>query len=113
MLTYALLILASAALGGFVLASGVLRGKLAPWVISVAHGLLGLSGVVVLVLVVLQGAAPARVTAALALVVAAALGGLYLASMHLRGQLAPRTIVYVHAAAAILGVLTLTSVVLA
>ena len=113
MLTYALLIFAIAAAGGVVLASSVLRGKLAPWVISIGHGLLGAAGLVVLIMVVLQGAPPARVTAALGLLVAAALGGFYLASIHLRGQVAPRTVVYAHAALAIIGVLVLVSAVLA
>ena len=113
MLTYALLVFAIAAVGGVVLASSVLRGKLAPWVISIGHAVLGATGLVMLILVVLQGAPPARVSAALGLLVAAALGGFYLASIHARGQVAPRTIVYVHAATAIIGVLILVSAVLA
>lgn len=111
--TYALFLLATAALGGFVLASNVLRGRFAPWVVSVGHALLGITGIGILVWIVLQGAAPARVSAALGLLVAAALGGFTLASMHLRGSLSPRTIVYVHAAVAILGVLVLFSAVVA
>ena len=113
MLTYALLIFAIAAVGGLVLASSVLRGKLAPWVLSIGHAALGATGLVLLVLVVLQGAPPARVTAALGLLVVAALGGFYLASIHLRGVVAPRTIVYLHAGLAVVGFLTLVSAVLA
>ncbi len=113
MLTYALLIFAMAAVGGLVLASSVLRGKRAPWVISIGHAVLGATGLVTLILVVLQGAPPAKVTAALALLVVAALGGFYLASIHLRGVVASRTIVYLHAGLAVVGVLFLVSAVLA
>lgn len=113
MLTYALLVFAIAAVGGLVLAASVLRGRLAPWALSVVHALLGATGLVMLVLVVLQGAAPGRVIAALGLLVVAALGGFYLASIHLRGQVAPKAIVFIHAGVAVVGFLTLLSAVLA
>lgn len=113
MLTYALIVFAIAAVGGLVLASSVLRGKLAPWAISVLHALLGASGLVLLILTVLQGAAPARVSAALGLLVVAALGGFYLASLHLRGTVAPKAVVFIHAGVAVAGFLTLLSAVLA
>ncbi len=113
MLTYALLIFAIAALGGLVLAASVLRGKLAPWALSIVHALLGATGLVLLVITVLRGASTGRVTAALGLLVVAALGGFYLASIHLRGKVAPRAVVFVHAGVAVAGFLTLLSVVLA
>ncbi|MBF6024424.1 hypothetical protein [Lysobacter niastensis] len=113
MLTTALLVFAIAALGGLVLASHVLRGRLAPWAISIAHALLGASGLVLLILIALQGGAPARVTAALGILVLAALGGFYLASIHLRGKIAPKAVVFVHAGVAVVGFLTLLSAVLA
>ncbi len=113
MLTYALIIFAIAALGGLVLASSVLRGRLAPWAISILHAALGATGLVVLILAVLQGSAPGRVTAALGILVLAALGGFYLASMHLRKQVAPKAVVFVHAGVAVTGFLTLLSAVLA
>ena len=112
MLTYALSIFAIAAVGGLVLASSVLRGKLAPWAISILHALLGASGLVLLILVVLQGTTPARISAALGLLVVAALGGFYLASLHLRGTVAPKAVVFVHAGVAVVGFLTLLSAVL-
>jgi len=112
MLLYAVLIFAIAAIGGLVLASSVLRGKLAPWAISVLHALLGASGLVLLILEVLKGAAPGRLTAALGLLVVAALGGFYLASFHLRKQVAPKAVVYVHAGVAVAGFLTLLSLLL-
>lgn len=112
MLIYALCIFAIAALGGLVLASSVLRGRLAPWAVSVLHALLGATGLVLLIVVVLQGTAAGRVTAALGLLVLAALGGFYLASIHLRRQVAPKGVVFVHAGVALVGFLTLLSAVL-
>ena len=113
MLIYALIVFAVAALGGLVLASSVLRGRLAPWAISILHALLGASGLVLLVVSVLQGQGAGRVTAALGILVLAALGGFYLAALHLRKQVAPKAIVFMHAGLAVVGVLTLLSAVLA
>ena len=42
----------------------------------------------------------------------AALGGFYLASLHLRGTVAPKAVVLVHAGVAVAGFLTLLSAVL-
>jgi len=111
--TYALCIFAIAALGGLVLAAHVLRGRLAPWAISVLHALLGATGLILLVFVVLQGSAPGRVAAALGLLVVAALGGFYLASIHLQKRIAPKGVVFLHAGLAVAGFLTLLSAVLA
>lgn len=112
MLTYALIVFAVAAVGGLILASSVLRGRLAPWALSVVHALLGATGLVLLIVTVLQGATAGRVTAALALLVIAALGGFYLASIHLRGKVAPKAVVFIHAGVAVAGFLTLLSAVL-
>ncbi|GAA5073439.1 hypothetical protein [Lysobacter panacisoli] len=112
MLIYALCIFAVAALGGLVLASSVLRGRLAPWAISLLHALLGATGLALLVVVVLQGEAAGRVTAALGLLVLAALGGFYLASIHLQKKVAPKGVVLIHAGVAVTGFLTLLSAVL-
>ena len=112
MLMYAVIVFAIAAVGGLVLASSVLRGKLAPWAISVLHALLGASGLVLLIVAVMQGEGAGRVTAALGLLVLAALGGFYLASLHLRKQVAPKAVVFVHAGIAVVGFLTLLSAVL-
>ena len=98
---YAVLIFAIAAVGELVLASSVLRGKLAPWAISVLHALLSASGLVLLILEVLKGAAPGHLTAAL--------GGFFLASFHLRKQVAPKAVAFVHAGVAAAGFLTLLS----
>lgn len=107
MLTYALIIFAVAALGGMVLAAHVLRGKFAPWVVSILHALLGASGLLLLAMAVLSGTASGRATVALVILVAAALGGFYLATMHLRGKIAPKTVVLIHASVAVAGFVTL------
>ena len=112
MLTYALMVFCVAALGGVVLASFVLRGRFTPWAVSLVHALLGASGLVLLLLAVLQGAGN-RAAIALGVLVAAALGGFYLASLHLHRKLAVRKVVLVHAGAAVTGVLVLLSAVLA
>lgn len=113
MLTTALIVFAIAAIGGLFMASRVLRGHLAPWAISILHALLGASGLILLILTIVQGGASARVTAALAILILAALGGFFLASIHLRGRVAPKAVVFVHAGVAIAGFLTLLSAVLA
>jgi hypothetical protein len=113
MLTYALLIFAIAAAGGLIMAARIFRGQFAPWVLSIGHALLGATGLALLATVVLQGAGSARATAALGLLVVAALGGFYLATMHLRKALAPKAVVGLHAGLGVAGVLTLLSVVLA
>jgi hypothetical protein len=112
MLNTALLIFAIGAVGGIVLALHVLRGKFAPWFLSVAHALLGATGLVLLILVLLKGGADPKVTWALAIFVVAALGGFYLASLHLRKQLPPKAAVVIHALLAVTGFAVLLAVVL-
>lgn len=113
MLKIALIVFAIAALGGMVLASFVLRGRLAPWAVSVLHALLGATGIALLLFAYLQGAATPRANAALCVFVVAALGGFYLASIHLRGRVAPKAVVLVHASVAVVAFLTLLTAVLA
>ncbi len=110
MLTNAIIIFALAAVGGLFLAAKVLTGKLAPWLVSIAHALLGATGLIVLAGIVMGGQGPARITAALGLLVVAALGGFFLASFHIRGKLPPKSVVIIHAGVAITGFLTLISV---
>jgi len=110
MLNYAIIAFAIAAVGGIVLASRVLTGRFAPWALSVVHALLGAIGLLFLIAQVVLSSGPGRASAALALLVIAALGGLYLASLHLRKQIAPKAVVLVHAGVAVAGFLTLLSV---
>ncbi|ABI60322.1 hypothetical protein [Nitrosomonas eutropha] len=106
----AIIIFAIAAVGGLFLASKVLSGQLAPWAVSIVHALLGAAGLVTLILVVLEGSGDNRLTAALGLLVVAALGGFYLASIHMKGNVASKNIVFIHAGIAVAGFLTLLSV---
>lgn len=112
MLTNAIILFAIAAVGGLFLASKVLTGKLAPWAVSIVHALLGATGLIVLLSIVMSGQGSSRLTAALGLLVVAALGGFLLASFHIRGKLPPKAIVIIHAGVAVTGFLTLLSVAL-
>lgn len=109
MLNYALLAFAIAAVGGLILAAHVLRGKFAPWALSVLHALLGATGLVLLIVMLVQGSVPQRVLAGFVLLLIAALGGFFLASFHLRRKLPPKAVVLVHASVAVAGFLTLLS----
>lgn len=107
MLIYALIAFAVAALGGLVLAAHVLRGKFAPWALSLLHALLGATGLVLLVLLLVQGLAARPVLIGFGLLVLAALGGFFLASFHLRKKLPPKPVVLIHAGVAVVGFLLL------
>jgi hypothetical protein len=113
MLTYAIVVFAIGAVGGLFLASRVLTDKFAPWPISLVHALLGATGIILLITILLGGNAATRIPAALGLFVIAALGGFFLASFHVRRKLPPKVFVYAHATLAVLGFLTLLSVALA
>lgn len=109
MLKIAILIFAIGAIGGLVLASSVLRGKLAPWALSIIHMLLGATGLVLTALVVLGGSEAGKgiIPIALLILVVAALGGFYLASIHVRKVVAPKGVVLIHAGVAVVGFLLL------
>ena len=106
MLTIAAVLFAIGALGGIVLAAHVLRGKFAPWALSLLHAALGAAGIVLVLITVVQGAR-GNVALALGLFVVAALGGFFLASFHYRKQLPPKAVVIVHAVLAVAGFGTL------
>jgi hypothetical protein len=109
MLKLAVLIFGIGAVGGLVLANSVLRGRLAPWALSLLHAALGATGLVLTALVVLQGSQEGQgiIPIALLILILAALGGFFLASFHLRKSPAPRTVVFVHAEAAVIEFLLL------
>jgi FtsH-binding integral membrane protein len=109
MLKLAVLIFAIGAVGGLILANSVLRGRLAPWALSLLHAALGATGLVLTGIVVLQGAEDGQgiIPIALLILVVAALGGFFLASFHARKAPAPRPAVLAHAGAAVIGFLLL------
>ena len=110
MLLYAVIIFAITAVGGLVLATNVLGGKLAPWPVSIIHALLGAAGLAILILAVMNGEG-GMIPISLGLLVVAALGGFYLASRHMKNQIAPKSIVIIHALVAVVGFLLLTGTV--
>lgn len=107
MLTYAVIIFAITAVGGIVLATSLLKGNLAPWAISIIHAILGATGLVLVLVAILQGNGSETVKIALGLLVIAALGGFYLVAQHLRKTVAEKKAVIVHASVAVAGFLTL------
>ena len=112
MLTYAIIIFAIAAVGGVVLALKVFAGQLASWPLSIVHALLGATGLVILIMMVLEGTEGGAITAALGLLLVAALGGFYLVSFHVMQVVAPKNIAIIHAGVAVVGFLTSLSVLL-
>jgi hypothetical protein len=107
MLTYAVVVFAIGALGGLFLASYVLRGQLAPWAVSLLHAALGAVGLLLVIYAALTTGISRAALTALVILLVAALGGFYLASIHLRNQIAPKSVVVIHAGAAVVGFLTL------
>lgn len=112
MLTYAVIVFAIGALGGLGLASYVLRGRLAPWALSLAHAGLGAIGLILVIAAAATAGISQAAMIALVILVIAALGGFYLASIHLRGEVAPKAVVFVHAGAAVVGFLVLLGAVI-
>lgn len=109
MLQWAVIIFAVGALGGLVLATSVLRGKLAPWALSLLHAALGATGLVLTAIVVFgaRDSVPQHAGLALLLLAIAALGGFFLASFHLRQRPGPKPVVLIHASVAVIGFLLL------
>lgn len=112
MLSYALIVFAVAALGGLTMAGVyVLRGRLAPWPLSLLHAALGAIGLLLVIYAAVKTGIPGAALVALLILAVAALGGFYLASIHVRGEVARPPVVFIHAGAAVLGFLTLLGVV--
>src|SRR5262245_43636887 len=109
MLKIAVLIFAIGAVGGLIMANSVLRGRMAPWALSLLHAALGATGLVLGGIVAFGGTADVSsiVPIALLILVVAALGGFFLASFHARKQLPPRAVVFIHAGVAVTGFLLL------
>ena len=104
MLKYALLVFLVVALGGLFMATFVLRGKLAPWAVSLLHAFLGATGLVLLLTGIMMGGGGTFALAALGVLVTAALFGFYLASVHYGKRVAMKKLVLTHAGVAVIGV---------
>jgi hypothetical protein len=111
MLFAAIALFAVAALAGASMAIGHFRGNTPPPVgAAILHGLFAASGLVVLLLAVINVGGASRWAAGLFL--AAALGGFVLLSFHLRGKALPGGLVVGHGLLAIAGFVVLLSAVL-
>jgi hypothetical protein len=102
----AVVVFALAALGGVYLASRFFQGRDMPGAVAVIHGAAAATGLILLLLAVLDDAA-GWATAALVVFLVAALGGFVLASYHLRGIRHPAALVGIHGLAAVSGFLLL------
>jgi hypothetical protein len=106
-MTLAIVLFALAATGGAFLAYLRFNNKPLPMPLGVAHGVAAASGLVALLLAVLNGPATTMARVALGLFVAAALGGLTLFSFQARGKQLPIPLVVVHGSAAVIAFVVL------
>ena len=111
MLLYALIVFLVGACGGLVLASFVLRGKLAPWAVSLLHAMLGATGIILLATAILMDNLGKLPIIALCVFLVTAGFGFYLASMHYGKRVAMKKVVLTHASFAITGALLLIAAV--
>lgn len=102
----AVVVFALAALGGVYLASRYFQGRDMPGAVAIIHGAAAATGLVLLLLAVFDDAS-GWATAALVVLLIAALGGFALASFHLRGIRHPAALVGGHGLIAVAGFLLL------
>ncbi|HET7921961.1 MAG TPA: hypothetical protein VFM15_04320 [Gammaproteobacteria bacterium] len=107
LLIIAAILFALGALGGLVMAIRVFRQQPIPVALAAGHGILAASGLVLLIVAALLGAAGSTALIALVILVIAALGGFYLLSFHVRRQSHPKAVIVIHALVAVIGFLTL------
>lgn len=112
MLLYALLVFLVGACGGLILASFVLRGRLAPWAVSLLHALLGATGIVLLILAVMMDNLGMLPLVALGLFLITAGFGFFLATLHFDQKVAMKKYVFTHATFAVTSVTLLLIAVL-
>jgi len=102
MMNIALALFALAAVAGLSMAVNHFRGRTPPAPpVAALHGIFAASGLVTLLLGVLQAGAAGGSRAALGLFLVAALGGFALLSFHLRGRKLPNVLVVGHALLAV------------
>jgi FtsH-binding integral membrane protein len=107
LLIIAAILFALGALGGLVMAIRSFKAQSIPVALAAGHGILGATGLVLLIAGVLTGAGGGTARIALMVLVIAALGGFYLLSFHIRKQQHPRAVIVVHALVAVTGFLCL------
>jgi hypothetical protein len=107
-MTTAAILFAIAALGGIVMAGMRLSGReLPPMGLAVVHGLFAASGLVALIVALVGRGFALAPTIALVGFVAAALGGFYLFSIHLKRQALPVSAVVGHGITAVVSFVVL------
>jgi hypothetical protein len=112
MFKIAIVLFAVAAVIGLTMAVAHFRGQSPPKLaVALLHGLFAASGLVVLLLGVMQLGMGGKPAIALGLFLIAALGGFTLLSFHLRGRALPNGLVIGHAVLAVAGFLTLLAAV--
>ncbi|MFD2445478.1 hypothetical protein ACFSO7_16060 [Bacillus sp. CGMCC 1.16607] len=102
MLISSVVLFAVAALGGMVLGVLGLRQRDLPMGLSIIHGVVAASGLICLILAVVQGGVGVLPLIALILFIIAALGGFVLFSYHLRRKPHPKGLIVIHALAAVI-----------
>jgi hypothetical protein len=112
MFNFAVLLIAAAAVFGLYMAAQHFRGRTPPpAAAAVLHGLFAISGVVTLLLGVLEIGFGSVHTWALVLFAVAALGGLYLVSHHVRRRPLPGAVIVIHGIVAAIAFLVLLTAV--
>lgn len=104
MLVASIVLFVVAALGGVYMATSRVRNeKNPPMPVAVVHGIAAATGLILLLIHVFGSSFPALPTISAVLFVIAALGGFVLFRKHTQGQLIPKPLMGVHAAAAVTG----------
>jgi len=103
MLILAACLFAAAALGGLFMAVRIFKKADAPLSVALLHGAAAAAGLVTLLIAVLSSGGFGAPGLALTVLLAAALGGFFLFSFHLRKRPWPTPVVVVHAAVAVTG----------
>ncbi len=106
-LIIAAVLFALGALGGLFMAVRSFSGQSIPVPVAVLHGVLGATGLVLLLIGVLAGMGGGTARIALIVLVVAALGGFFLLSFHVKRERHPKAVIVVHALVAVVGFLTL------
>lgn len=112
MFTYAVLLIALGAVVGLYMAIQHFKGRTPPKAgVAILHGLLAVSGVIVLLLGVWDIGFGTAHTWALLLFGIAALGGLFLVSHHMRQRPLPNGVIVIHGLVAVIAFLVLLTAV--
>jgi hypothetical protein len=101
MIDVPIVLFAIAAVGGLTLVIMKFSGKGLPWPLVIGHGLFAASGLIVLIINVLQNTQIFLMNLALALFLITAIGGFTVLSFHLRKKKQPNSLILIHGAAAV------------